>query len=195
MRHNELRDLEAEMLAGVCKNVSTEPILQPCNGHSFKNVSTNMAKDARLDVAATGFWTPMQKVFLDVRVFHPNAASYINSKPASVYKTHECAKRNEYSERVINVEHGSFTPLIFSTTGGMGRENATYHNRLAMLTAKKTNVDYPLVVSYMRRRIRFTLLRTTLLAIRGTRNAKPKDFIRKKFNDIDINLVEAISSF
>jgi len=29
---------------------------------------------------------------------------------------------NEYHKRVLEIEHGSFTPLIFSATSGAGRE-------------------------------------------------------------------------
>ena len=34
----------------------------------------------------------------------------------------EEAKKLEYLERVLEVEHGSFTPLIFGTNGGFGEE-------------------------------------------------------------------------
>ena len=39
--------------------------------------------------------------------------------------------------RVLDVEHGSFTPLVFTTTGGMGKECIRYHSRLAELIAAK----------------------------------------------------------
>ena len=32
MRHNELRDLEAELLNTVCKNLQIEPVLQDITG-------------------------------------------------------------------------------------------------------------------------------------------------------------------
>ena len=39
-------------------------------------------------------------------------------KPA--YRRHEREKRRQYEQRVREVEHGHFTPLVFTTTGGMG---------------------------------------------------------------------------
>ena len=30
------------------------------------------------------------------------------------------AKKREYNERILEVENGSFTPLVFGTNGGMG---------------------------------------------------------------------------
>ena len=34
-------------------------------------------------------------------------------------------KKRQYNQRVIQVEHGSFTPLVFSAYGGTGQE--THH--------------------------------------------------------------------
>ena len=38
--------------------------------------------------------------------------------PPHAYRQHESLKRRQY-ERVREIEHGSFTPLVFSATGGM----------------------------------------------------------------------------
>ena len=54
-RHNEIRDLEAEMLRMVFTDVETEPVLQEITGEGL-NRGTNKAPDARLDVHARGFW-------------------------------------------------------------------------------------------------------------------------------------------
>ena len=40
---------------------------------------------------------------------------------AACYRRHEGEKRRAYKQRVREVEQGSFTPLVFSTSGGMGR--------------------------------------------------------------------------
>ena len=62
------------------------------------------------------FWYPK----LVRPVFHPNAPSYHHSSIPSVYRRHELQKKREYSVR--EVELASFTPLVFGTTGGMGKE-------------------------------------------------------------------------
>ena len=41
-------------------------------------------------------------------------------------------KKREYGDRVWEVELASFTPLVFSTTGGMGREGTVFYHRLAI---------------------------------------------------------------
>ena len=95
-----------------------------------------------------------------------------------------------YNSRVIEVEHGSFTPLVFSTAGGMGKESLKYHKRLAALIASKRGEAYNSVITFMRRRIRFSILRTALMAIRGTR--KPVSKWRgcmSRIADVDMNLI------
>ena len=63
-RHNELRDLSANLLAEVCKDVAIEPVLEKLSGETFKCKSTITSDDARLDVSARGFWTRGQRAFL-----------------------------------------------------------------------------------------------------------------------------------
>ena len=68
-RHNELRDLEAELLNMVCKDVVTEPVLQNVEGEQLTRGS-NKAQDAKMDTHAHGFWEPQRSAFFDVRVCH-----------------------------------------------------------------------------------------------------------------------------
>ena len=49
----------------------------------------------------------------------------------------EQAKKREYSQRVCEVEHGVFTPLVLSSNGGMGKEATTFYKRLADMIAQK----------------------------------------------------------
>jgi len=52
----------------------------------------------------------------------------------SIYRRHELQKKREYGDRICEVESASFTPLVFSTTGGMGRETLTFYRRLLSTT-------------------------------------------------------------
>ena len=54
-RHNELRDLEAEMLRMICNDVEVEPVLQEVTEETL-NYGANKPPDARLDIHARGFW-------------------------------------------------------------------------------------------------------------------------------------------
>ena len=47
-------------------------------------------------------------------------------------------KRRKYERRVIEVEHGTFTPFVMSTSGGMGPSASVTVKRLASLLAEKS---------------------------------------------------------
>ena len=130
-RHNDVCDITANWLSEVCRNVEREPPLMPLTGENIVPLSANRKDDARANMRVTGFWRRQQCVFFDVRVFHPNAQSYRQSSISSLYRRHEQAKKREYGDRIREIENGSFTPLVFATTGGMGREATMFYRRLA----------------------------------------------------------------
>ena len=66
----------------------------------------------------------------DVRVFYPNASSNSSTDRCSVCRKHEQAKKHEYGQRIREVECGIFTPLVLSTTVGMGSEATTLSSDL-----------------------------------------------------------------
>ena len=170
LRHNRLRDLEAELMKEVCTDVRTEPTLLPIANRS--NVSGNTTDQGRPDVSGVGVWSPMEKTFIDVRIFHPNAPTYISKDLPQVYKTHEREKKRDYNNRIIQVENASFSPIVLSTFGGMGEEASRFHNRLAKLIADKRNEYYSHVINFIRTRIRFSLLKSVLISLRGIRGRK-----------------------
>ena len=101
------------------------------------------------------------------------------------YRLHENEKKRQYSSRVLDIEHGTFTPLIFTTTGGMGKECLSYHSRLAELIAIKKGEDYAKTISWIRARTSFALLRSALICLRGTRSTERKSW---DFRNIDIEI-------
>ena len=187
MRHNNIRDLEANLLKEVCKDVKVEPELLPLGNENTQ--SSNVANKARLDVSAVGLWSSMERTFLDVRVFHPNSASYVNTPPQQLYARHEKEKKRTYNDRVLQVEKGSFSPLIFSTTGGMGPESTRYHKRLAELISAKRGEEYSHVVNHIRTKIRFALLRCTLVAVRGERGRSRRRETEQTLSEVSFNLI------
>ena len=77
-----------------------------------------------------------------VRVYHPNAESYKDLEPQQIYRLHENENKRQYSSIVLDIEHGTFTPLVFTTTGGMGQERLRYHSRLAEMIALMKGEQY-----------------------------------------------------
>ena len=72
-------------------------------------------------------------------------------------------------ERVIETEHPAFTPLVSGTNGGMGRECGLFIKNLAMKLAEKENEQYSDVITSLRTKLFFCILRAALLCVRGSR--------------------------
>ena len=121
LRHNDVRRITAELLNEVCIDVKEEPLLQEITGEIFNFKSTNTDKDARVDVSARNFWMRGQKAFCDVRVFNPLAKCYRTKTLDSIHLSNEREKKRKYGQRILEVDHGTFTPLVFSCFGGMSR--------------------------------------------------------------------------
>ena len=185
MPHNQVRDLEASLLEEVCKDVRTKPKLLPLSGETFHLKSANTQPDARLDISARGVWSTMEKTFFDVRVFHDGNQS--NSGPIDkVFLKHEAEKKRTYNDRILEVEKSTFTPLVFSTSGGMGKEAEAFHKRIVSLIAIKRGTPYSETMAHVRRKLRFSILRSTLAAIRGHRGMATK---WADDTDSDVNLI------
>ena len=172
MRHNEVRDLEAEFLMDICKDIKIEPELLPVGNTILPGA--NVAEKARLDFSAVGVFGSLVRNFFDVRVSNLNSPAYKDKTPQKVYEIQEREKKRDYNQRVIQVEKGTFTPLIFSTTGGMGPEATKYHKRVAQLISKKKKEEYADVLKHIRTRLRFSILRGVVIAIRGDRGRKKR---------------------
>ena len=178
IRHNELRNITADLLSEVCHNVGTEPPLQPITDEHLIHRTANREDGARLDVAADGFWdNGRQRAFFDVRVFNPLAPSYQNTPLAQCYRKNEQEKKRAYDQRVREIEHGSFSQLVFTTTGGMGTVATVIYKRLAAMIAEKHEKPYSQTMQWIRCRLNFSLLRSAIMCLRGSRSSRhhPED--------------------
>jgi len=172
MRHDGVRDLLAKNMREVLNDVEVEPRLKPLNGETFVCHSAITDTDARSDIRARGFWTRQQEAFFDIRIFYPNASSYLPRNLNSLYHSFENQKKNLYNERILNVDRGTFTPMIFSTLGGMGSEAKIVVKKLATLLADKKNEKYSHTLGLLRARITFALIRAAGVCLRGTRKRR-----------------------
>ena len=115
-----------ELLSEVCADVTTKPPLQPIAGETFLHRTARTDDDARPDIWAWGFWNKAQEAFFDIRVFYPNAPSYHSRGITSISRSQEIEEKKLYGQRIREVEHGVFTPLVFTTSGGMAGECKTF---------------------------------------------------------------------
>ena len=68
-----------------------------------------------------------------------------------------------YASGVMAVEKAPFTTLVSTTTGDMALECQIYHKRLVELLSAKKGEDYSTTMFWIRTRISFAILRTSLL--------------------------------
>ena len=168
-RHNNVRDLFASLLNEVANEVRIEPNLQPLSGETLPN-GANCEDDARLDVAARGFWQRCEMAFFDIRVFNPFAKSHLKNSLDSVFRSNETSKKKAYNSRVIQVEHGTFTPVVMSSMGGFGKETTKFVSKLVEKMAEKKDLEASQVASYIRTKLSFELVRSQVNCIRGSRS-------------------------
>ena len=94
--HNEFRDMTGKLMEEVCHDVRKEPMLLELNGERFNQTTANKRPETRLDLSANGFWTPGQRVLLDIRVFDLNAQRYKNLDIQKIFKKNEVEKKRTY---------------------------------------------------------------------------------------------------
>ena len=170
LRHNEIRDLTATLLTEVCNDVKVEPDLQEITTETMTRRTANTEDGARLDIAANGFWGGrLERMFLDVRVFNPLAPSNRRTSLDKCFSKPEKEKKRAYEQRVCEIEHASFTPLVMSATGGLAKEATNFYKRLASLLAEKWDQS---TLHWLRCSISFSLLRSSIQCILGARSSR-----------------------
>ena len=193
-RHNEVRDIIGEILKEICDDVAIEPHLQPLSGETFVHKTANTDPAARVDISARGFWTRGQRAYFDIRIFDPMAPSHRNQSLQYVHEKNENEKMRNYGDRIRKVEHGSFTPLVFTTSGGMSHQTKIFFNRVAELMAEKKREPKGFFTAWFRTRLSFSLVRSALLCLRGTRSSK-KNLVKPKDIDYEDTVVESRINF
>ena len=108
-----------------------------------------------------------------------------------IHQDNEEEKKDHYNERVLNVEKATLTVAAFLTSGGMSKECLRLNNRIAELIAIRRGENYCDVVRHVRTSLRFAMLRTTLIALRGYRGKRTKKE-ELPLDEVSYNLIPAI---
>ena len=167
-RHDTIQDLLTSHISKVCRNVETEPLLQPPDNEVFNLQSTVTSREGRLGMKAGGFWTT-GVTFFDVRVTHVNSRSNQGKYTATIFKEQENEKKRKYNQRVMDVEMGAFTPLVFGTNWGMGLDCQNFLRTLANKLSAKSDEPCASVISWLRIQLSFAISRTVHRFLRGSR--------------------------
>ena len=193
LRHNELRDTEAHILKEVAYDVRVEPELQDLSENIQLSSGSNLANNTRLDISARGVFSRSEVTFFDVRVTNPNFTSSRDLSLSAVYQKHERQKVTAYNDRILQVEKGAFVPLVYTTSGGMSAQCQALHKRVGELIADRTNEKFADVIRYIRTRLRFSVLRSTLAALRGFRG-KAKTAAHN-IDELSFNLIPRVDCY
>ena len=95
-----------------------------------------------------------------------------NRKPtiAGSYRKHEEEKRRSYESRILNVEHTSFIPVVFSTTGGQGKAASTLFGRTSCIKSEKNGEPFSVAMALIRAQLSFALVKAAVECLRGHRH-------------------------
>ena len=120
IRHNEIRDMTVDLMSEVCYGVSIELCLQAVTEEQLMHKSLNRNDGAHLDIVAKTFCgRDRQCTFFDVQIFNPFAQSHLNMPLAQCYWKQEKEKKRAHEVWIREVENRLFSPLVFTTAGGM----------------------------------------------------------------------------
>ena len=160
MIHNNVRVFQANLLKTILNDVEVEPKLQKIGNEELNGLTGD---DARPDIRARGVWWQGQNAFFDIRLINTNACSQKHLPVITILEKHEKEKNRTYNSRIVNVEHGTFTPLVFSLTGGAGPETSMFHKHIDQKIANKIEEKYEKVQPLIRCKLSFLILRSVLL--------------------------------
>ena len=93
-----------------------------------------------------------------MRVFNAWIKRYANHSLSKSYEVNEKEKKRDYNQRVQEVEHGTFIPLVMPTTDGMGRECKKFYSRLSEMVSDERNQPYLVVAAWIQRKKYFRRL-------------------------------------
>ena len=77
--------------------------------------------------------------------------------------------------------------------GGMGPEASIFYKKLAELSAGKTKERQSYILNHIRTGLRFAILRSTLIGIRGERGRVSDNKVN--LNEISLNIIPTASSY
>ena len=81
IRHNDLRDLTANMTSEVYNDTEIEHKVTPLSGEKLQGRMSSNSNEARVNIRTRGFRKREQQAFFSIRVFDPNTSPYRNKSP------------------------------------------------------------------------------------------------------------------
>ena len=99
---------------------------------------------------------------------------------STIFKEQEEEKKWKYQQRVLDVEKGSFTPLLFGTNGGMGA-GCNYFVCLDEKLSEKNEEPYHMTITWIKTLLSFEILRSVHTCRTSFHKIPQGDFIDPTF--------------
>ena len=92
---------------------------QTLTGEMFDSRSTIVRDEARLGISTREFCTKYQMAFFWRKGFWPKRQEYKSKNLQQRCRTNEMENKGIYNKRILQVENGSSTQVVFLINGGM----------------------------------------------------------------------------
>ena len=136
-----------------------------------------------------GIWVT---AFFDVRVVtHVNSKCNPGKQTSTIFKEKEEEKKRKYQQWVLDVEMGSFTPLVFGTNGGMGAGCNCFLKRLPEKLPEKNEEHYDITIIWIRTLLSFEISRSVHICVRDSRTPFHKIPLGDFIDDCRLNATQA----
>ena len=172
-RHIAVRGVTAALMSDVCKNVQLCCHRAPAPG-AHRRVSSLCIQTAEWGSAGRA-----SKRILELRywcIFWCTGVLSPSRQLPQFLPPQSLPKVREWEENTILTDEYSMWSMAASPhlslrqhAGDMGREATATYKRLALLIAEKHDEPYSTVIGWIRCRLSFSLLRSSLLCVRGSR--------------------------
>ena len=171
-RHNDLVTTWGQLCgqAHTPSTVSDEPLIQPSRDVQVAGTArTEPTSELRGDLAVHIFWTRGQTAIFDVCITDTDQLSNRNTDPSKVLLRHKKEKKDKYGALCL-ARRRTFTPLVFSVDGLLGKEAAAASKRLSSSLAAKWKRSYSEVCGFVRSCLSIALIRSSSRCLKANRN-------------------------
>ena len=100
-------------------------------------------------------WRLGQNASFDICLTNINARSQKHLPVTAILKKYKKERKKAYNSRIMNMEHGTFTPLFISLSGGERPETSMFHKDIAQKIANKSKEKYEKIQTLIRCKLSF----------------------------------------
>ena len=158
--HIEVRDAIGDLASLIWNHVRCEPIVR--EGDSETGTPALVSY-----LAVRSVWIPQTEALFEIRVTDTDTQSYSNQSPQEVLQSAENEKKKYLG--TCEERRGQFTPIWCLVDGMYANEAEVFLTRVVERLMIKWERIYCEVMGWIRTRMSFAILRSSILCLRGSR--------------------------